>query len=190
MEELKDAIVRTNFYTLRIHFAGFNDRVKTITRKNYDKQVGDLLKLTHNRFASDNCLLIINNYLDIFKSHHLGVYSSSDPFKTDTDFVNHRPLFSITEKEIERLNQSKTWEGVYYSTYDSSYKIAVVKDPTPLHDYIGVMLDSKLPTWKKGMIKFEGKLVNDSLLEGLLYMRNERPKLESFLLWDNNNRIS
>ena len=176
--------------TVEQNFAGFNDRLKTITRKNYDKQVGDLLKLTHNKFASDNCLLIINNYLDIFKSHHLGVYSSSDPFKTDTDFVNHRPLFSITEKEIERLNQSKTWEGVYYSTYDSSYKIAVVKDPTPLHDYIGVMLDSKLPTWKKGMIKFEGKLVNDSLLEGLLYMRNERPKLESFLLWDNNNRIS
>lgn len=39
------------------------------------------------------------------------------------------------------------------------------------------------------MLKFEGKLVNDSLLTGLLYMRNHRPKFENFGLWDNNNMI-
>jgi hypothetical protein len=176
--------------TVEQNFSGFNDKIKSITKETYDKQVEELLSLTHNKFASDNCLLLINKYLDIFKSHHLGFYFTSDPYKTDTDFVNHRPLFKITDKEIERLKNSRTWEGIYYSTFDSSYKIAVVKDPTPLHDYIGVMLESKLPTWKKGMIKFEGKLVNDSLFKGLLYMRNQRPKLESFLLWDNKNRIS
>ncbi len=176
--------------TVEQNFSGFSDKVKTITEETYDKPVDELLKLTDNKFASDNCPLIIDKYLDIFKSHHLGFYFTSDPYKTDTDFVTHRPLFQITNKEIERLNNSKTWEGIYYSTFDSSYKIAVVKDITPLHDYVGIMLESKIPTWKKGMIKFEGKLVNDSLLKGLLYMRNQHPKLESFDLWDNNNRIS
>ena len=176
--------------TIEQNFSGFPDKVKAITKKKYDKQVDKLLKLTHNKFASDNCLLIIEKYLAIFKSHHLGFYFTSDPFKTDTDFVNHRPLFQITDKEIERLNKSKTWEGIYYSIFDSSYKIAVVKDPTPLHDYVGVMLESKIPTWKKGMIKLEGKSVNDSLMKGLLYMRNQRPKLEGFQLWDNNTRLS
>jgi hypothetical protein len=176
--------------TVEQNFSGFNDKIKAIKKESYDKQVDELLKLNHNKFASDNCLLIINKYLDIFKSHHLGFYSIADPYKTDTDFVNHRPIFKITDKEIEKLKNSKSWEGIYYSTYDSSYKIAVIKNPSPLHDYIGVMLESKQSTWKKGMIKFEGKLINDSLLKGLLYMRNQRPKLESFFLWDNNTRIS
>lgn len=171
------------------NFSGFNDKIKAVTKEAYDKKVDELLKLTHNKFAGDNCIFIISKYLDIFKSHHLGFYGTSDPYKTDTDFVSHRPTFKITDKEIKRLKNSVSWEGIYYSIYDSSYKIAVVKDPTPVHDYVGVLLDTKLQTWKKGTIKFEGKLVNDSLLTGLLYMRNQYPKLESFLLWDDNNRI-
>jgi len=176
--------------TIEQNFSGFSDRVKTMGKGAYDKQVEELSEITRNRFSSDNCLLVINKYLALFKSHHLGFLFSSDPFKTDTNFVNHRPLFQLTDKEIERLEKSKTWEGIYYTMYDSSYKIAVIKDPTPLHDYVGVILDSKIPTWKKGMIKLEGKLVNDSLITGLLYMRNHRPKLEGFSLWDDNNRLS
>jgi len=176
--------------TIEQNFSGFSDRVKSIGKRTYDKQVDELLKLTQNRFSSDNCLLIINKYLALFKSHHLGFLSSADPFQTDTSFVRHRPLFQLSDNEIQRLEKSTTWEGIYYTMYDSSYKIAVIKDPTPLHDYVGVLLDSKLPTWKRGMIKLEGKLVNDSLMTGLLYMRNHRPKLEGFSLWDDNNRLS
>ncbi len=177
-------------HTIEQNFSGFADKIKTITRASYDKNVDDLLKLTHNKFASDNCLLIINRYLSIFKSHHLGFYGSSDPYKTDTDFVNHRPVFTVTDKEMQRSKNTASWEGIYNFTYDSSTKIVVVKDPTPLHDYVGVTVESTRPTWKKGMVKFEGKLVNDSLLEGLLYMRNHRPKLEYFYLHDDHTMIS
>lgn len=178
--------------TVEKNFSGFDDRIKTITREAYNKKVDTLLKLTHNKFASDDCPIIIDKYLDIFKSHHLGIFGTSDPYKTDTAYANHRPIFNITNAEIQRIKNSKSWEGIYYSTYDSSYKIAVVKDPSPMHDYIGVMLESKLPEWKKGMLKFEGKLMNDSLLVGTLFMKNQRPKInkEYFLLWNGNNRIS
>lgn len=171
------------------NFSGFPDRIKTLSYAVYKKKTDQLLKLTRGRFASDNCPLIIDQYLDVFKSHHLGFFSNSDPYKTDTDFVNHRPLFNIPDDKLARLRKSKSWEGIYISAFDSSYKIAVIKDQTPLHDYIGVLVQSKLPTWKKGMVKFEGKLVNDSLLKGVLYMRNHRPKFESFDLWDNQNKI-
>lgn len=175
--------------TIEQNFSGFSDRVKTIGKETYDKQVDELSKLTRDKFASDNCILIINKYLNIFQSHHLGFTFTYDPH-IDTDFVNHRPLFPITDKEIERLRTSKTFEGIYYFAYDTSYKIAVIKDPTPLHDYVGVIMESKIPTWKKGMLKLEGKSVNDSLITGLLYMRNHRPKLEGFALWGDNNMLS
>jgi hypothetical protein len=172
------------------NFAGFPDRIKSLSKAAYKKKADQLLELTHNKFASDNCPLIIYQYLQIFRSHHLGFAPTFDVYKIDTSFVNQRPRFEINEDRLAKLRQSKTWEGIYYFTHDSSYKVAVIKDPTLLHDYVGVIMESKLPTWKKGMIKFEGKLVNDSLLMGLLYMRNHRPKLEGFGLNDNNSMIS
>lgn len=172
------------------NFAGYPDRIKALSKAGYKKMTDQLLQLTRNKFSSDNCLLIISQYLDIFKSHHLGFSPDYDPAKTDTDFVNHRPVFNITDEEIERLKKSRSWEGIYNFTYDSSTKIAVIKYPTALHDYIGVTVESTRPTWKRGLIKFEGKMINDSILSGLLYMRNHRPKLENFWLHDNNNMIS
>lgn len=171
-------------------FAGFPDNVAKLTEAGYKKKVDQLLKLTHNKFASDNCILIISQYLHLFKSYHLGYWSSFDRIKIDTPFVNQRPLYNITDKDIERLKKSRSWEGIYYFRRDSSIKIAFIKDPAALHDYLGVTLESKLPTWKKGMIKLEGKLVNDSVMKGLYYMRNHRPEEQGWGLWDNNNRIS
>lgn len=171
------------------NFAGYPDRIKTLSKAVYQKKTGQLLKLTRDKFAYDNCPLILYRYLELFKSNHLGFSLNLDYSKTDTDFVNHRPVFNITDEQIAQLKKSGSWEGIYYFIHDSSTKIAVVKDPTLLHDYIGVTLESARPTWKKGMIKFEGKLINDSLLSGLLYMRNHRPKIEYFNLWEDHNRI-
>ena len=172
------------------NFAGFPDRIKTLSKATYIKKTTQLRKLTRGKFASDNCPLIILRYLEMFKSYHLGFFHNFDPLKVDTNFVNYRPVFKINDTDLARLKKSKSWEGVYYSTHDSSIKIAVLKDPTPLHDYVGVMLETNGPTtWKKGMVKFEGKLVNDNLLRGLLYMRNHRPKLQRFFLYDDNNMV-
>lgn len=171
------------------NFAGYPDRIKALSATVYKKKTNELLNLTRDKFASDNCPLIIYKYLDLFKSNHLGFSFNLDFAKVDSDYVSHRPLFKISDKEIERLKKSRSWEGIYYFIHDSSIKIAVIKDPAPLHDYVGVTLESTRPTWKKGQVKWEGKLVNDSLLSGLLYMRNHRPKLEGFNLHSDNNMI-
>jgi len=77
--------------------------------------------------------------------------------------------------------QSKGKEGIYYFNWDSAaYKIAVIKDVTPLHDYVGVLLNSNLPGWKKGVLKLEGKMQNDSVMKGVLYMRNQMPSPQWF----------
>ena len=172
------------------NYAGFPDRIKSLSNASYKTKTDQLLKLSRNRFSSDNCILIISEYLDLFKSHHIGFYPNFDAQKIDTDFVNHRPIYTLKDEKLNALKQSTGWEGIYYFVHDSSYKIAVIRDPSPLHDYIGVIVDSKLPTWKKGMIKMEGKLMDDSTLKGLLYMRNHRPKIEWFGLHDNHTMIS
>ncbi|MBO9564989.1 MAG: hypothetical protein J7621_19590 [Niastella sp.] len=171
------------------NFAGYPDKVKELTPAVYQKKAGELLKLTRAKFAGDNCPMIIYQYLDLFKSNHLGFSLNLDYAKVDTGYVNHRPVFEISDKELTRLKRSTSWEGIYYFVHDSSMKIAVIKDPTALHDYVGVTIESTRPTWKKGLVKWEGKLINDSLLQGVLYMRNHRPKWEGFNLHSGNTMI-
>jgi len=171
------------------NFAGSNDKVNAISKQAYEKTCKELLNLSRGKFSSDNCILIISQYLDQFKSHHIG-FLPNFTAKIDTAFVNQRPVFEISNKKLKTLRQSSSWEGIYYHTHDSSYKIAVIKDKTPLHDYVGVIIESKLPTWKKGLLKFEAKLVNDSFLYGITYNTFHRPKFDGFNLHDNNNMIT
>jgi peptidase S41-like protein len=184
----KEFISLKNFF--ENNYAGFKDKLDTISKAVYKKKTKKLLRLSKGKYLQDNCILIIRQYLDLFNDRHVGFYMTADPYKIDTAFVNQRKLFELKDEKISALQKSKKegWEGIYYFTHDSSYKIAVVKDNTPLHDYVGVIVDSKLPTWKKGMLKWEGKLINDTLLYGILYMRNHRPKFEGFDL--NKNKIS
>jgi len=170
-------------------FSGFPDNVKKFTEAGYKKQVDQFIQSTHNKFSYDNCPLLIAQYLGLFKSNHLGLWQNFDGGLIDTAYISQRPLFNVSDKDIARLKKSRLWEGIY-NVFDSTMKIAVIKDPTPYHDYVGVVLESTRPLWKKGLVKWEGKLVNDTLLKGVLYLRSHRPRYETFFLHDNNNEIS
>lgn len=170
-------------------FSGFPDNVKKFTEAGYKEKIDQFIQSTHNKFSSDNCPLIIALYLDLFKSNHLWYWQNFDGAIIDTAYVNQRPLFEVSDREIARLKKSRSWEGIY-NIFDSTMKIAVIKDPTFYHDYVGVVLESSRPLWKKGLVKWEGKLINDSTLRGILYLRNHRPRDEKFFLHDDNNEIS
>ncbi len=55
-----------------------------------------------------------------------------------------------------------------------------MKHKTDLYDYIAVIVSSNLPGWKRGMIKWQGRMVADSVASGVLYMMNGKPKPENF----------
>lgn len=165
------------------NYAGFKDKHAQMTETRYKQITDRLLQLSRN--AKDDCLLLISSYLDIFKDDHVQIGSDFDATKMDSNYINNRLRIDLSDKKLALLRSSKTVEGIYNLNFDSSYKIAVLKDKSETHDYIGVMIDSKLPSWKKGMIKFEAKRVNDSLLKGILYMRNHMPKVEWFYVGNN-----
>ena len=167
---------------MEANYAGFKDKVAQMTEAGYGRLVRDYLAYSKGPHSTEKCLLIIASFLDHFKDEHVSVGHSFDPTRIDSFFVSQRELINIPERRLRELQKSTTTEGIYYFKHDSSYKIAVVKDKTPLHDYIGVIISSKLAGWKPGMLKFEGKFINDSVLKGVLYMRNQLPKVEWFWL--------
>lgn len=167
---------------MEANYAGFKDKVAQMSQAGYGRLVKDYLAYSKGPHSTEKCLLIIASFLDHFRDEHVSVGHSFDPTLVDSFFVSQRELINIPERRLRELQKSTTPEGIYYFKHDSSYKIAVIKDKTPLHDYIGVIVSSKLAGWKPGMLKFEGKFINDSVLKGVLYMRNQLPKVEWFWL--------
>lgn len=168
------------------NYAGFKDKQAQMTKARYSEitqKFGALSKET-----TENCLLVIAQYLDSFKDQHIQVGSRFDATKIDSNYISQRPVFKLSDEKLAALSRSTGKEGIYVFRHDSSYKIAVVKDSTALHDYVGVIIGSRLPHWKKGQLKFEAKRVNDSLYKGVLYMRNHMPKVEYFSF--GKNRVS
>lgn len=167
------------------NYAGFVDKKRQMGEQEYRQLTAQYEKMSKEPGADDKCLLLISGFLDRFRDDHIQIGASFDATRTDTAMVRSRRIVNIAASRIEQLKKSKSAEGVYRFHFDSSYTIAVIKEKHPLYDYAGIIVESKLPTWKKGMVKFYAKSINDSLLKGVLFMRNHMPKVEWFFLGKN-----
>lgn len=168
------------------NYAGFSDKVSRLSDKaDYIRMVNLLEKEVKTKNAYEKCLFMISRYLDFFKDEHIQVSANFNAVKPDTGFIPYKETIKLTGEQISKLKSSSGSEGVYYFRFDTAYRIALIRNETPLRDFVGVIVDSKLPSWKKGMVKFEAKKVNDSLLKGVLYLRNHMPKVEWFFLGRN-----
>lgn len=59
-------------------------------------------------------------------------------------------------------------EGIYQSP-DGRYVIALIKNNEKGHDYIGVVCAADNPYWKRGEVKFNFVVTNNSELQGYYY---------------------
>ena len=150
------------------NYAGFVDKINILTKESYLKRTKELQQITKRKFNTTDCIYIIKNYLDQFKEKHIQFSLTQDTIKRNS-FPFQLATYPLSEKKIRLLQKSTGFEGIYYFRYDSSFKIAVVKDKSPVHDYIAVILESKYANWKKGLIRWEGKLVNDTFLIAAKY---------------------
>lgn len=169
------------------NYAGFKDKLAVITRPVYDKKTNRLLQLAKNKSSKEKCILIISTYLGLFKDEHVSLgFGASGNVAVDSAMMINKEMIDIPPAKMQALRSSKEVEGIYYYRHDSSYKIAVIKSPTALRDYVAVMLESKFPQWKKGMVKFEAKKESAELMKGVLYLRNHMAKTDWFFIGKNN----
>jgi hypothetical protein len=162
------------------NYAGFKDKQALMTKAGYDKILKQYLELAKAPHAEEHCLMIIWQYLLKFKDHHVSIRARFDATKLDTAYLAQREIISLSDKKISELRKSHGFEGIYDFHDPAKYKIAVIKDKTPLRDYVAVIVSSNLPGWKPGMIKWEAKMINDSIARGVLYVLNGMPKAEGF----------
>jgi len=166
---------------LENNYAGFKDKEALMTKTGYQKLVEEYAKYSKMPHNSEECIFILSQFLDHFKDNHISLASTLRG-KTDSTILKQRQIIEISDQKYKELLKSKGKEGIYYFKWDSlAYKIAVIKDKSPVHDYIGVIVSSNLPGWKKGSIKLYAKMENDSGAKGVLFMRNQMPSVNGFL---------
>ena len=95
-------------------------------------------------------------------------YSNANPTKTLEPLSKHNIEFSFSHfcSYLENGN-AHPLEGVY-SSLDERYKIAIVKNDTKNHDYIGIVISSGNKFWKVGDVKFNF-VMKEGALEGYYY---------------------
>jgi hypothetical protein len=162
------------------NYAGFKDKQAQMTKAGYEKLVKQYLDYSRLPHSKEQCLPIIVSFLAHFKDDHVSTRSHFDAAKLDSAYMSQRQIIPLTDERIAVLRKSTSFEGIYDFHDPLLYKIAVIKDKTLIHDYVGIIISSNAKGWKRGMIKLEGTMVSDSVMKGVLYMINGKPKQEGF----------
>jgi hypothetical protein len=136
------------------NYAGYTDKVTPATRAAYLAYTRQAYAWAKRARSNADCFFVIDHWLDYFKDNHVS--------------IRIPPPDTV---ETIRLVEQSLPEGIYY-TADSVYKVGVLKSKKGLRSYVGVILESRAPTWKPGQVKFELFDAGEDQFKGIWYLRN------------------
>ena len=162
---------------------GFNKKIKSPDEPAYKKFTDDLEKQISEMTDPQFCLVYLKKYILYLKDHHSNITGQFQTIREDSAaaveaFLNspvykNAPYIRLDSAVMIRMvkNSDDPLKGVY-ETPDGTYQVAVMKVKNSYRDYVGVILHSNTRLWTTGQIKFEFKLVGDSVMEYYSYLRN------------------
>jgi len=159
---------------------GFSDNVNSKNQKQYLEFKADLLEASKKVSNEVECFKIITFFVEFFKDNHskisMSMPSIDDNNKEEitaflnSDLFKSRETYNLTKPDLKQYPESDI-RGLY-TTANHAYTIAVIPNKGLMHDYIGVIVDSKTKLWKKGQVKLEIKLTDDGNNVAFVYMKN------------------
>jgi hypothetical protein len=158
----------------------FADNVTDKNRAVYEKLKKDLMKKAQNTKLKSECFKLLVYYVEFFRDNHSTIRNFNKPVN-EKDENSLKDFFeSETYKTAETYNL-KEWElkeyplndirGLY-QTLDKTYTIAIIPNKGNLRKYIGVVVETKSPLWKKGQIKLELNPTKKGRYEAFIYRRD------------------
>jgi hypothetical protein len=179
----------SNFQWLKSYmernYPGFKTKVNGMTMVEYNIHSQKYEAFIKQSAKPAYCEYYLQKWLEFFKDGHISIrfnkgereYTPKD--ESDTVWINQLSQSAETlkidsvsfVKGFQKKN-SDNLEGIYLSTYDSTYTIAIMENKNAFRDYAGVMLHSKTKLWHKGQVKIELKQTSDSTYDVIQYMRN------------------
>ncbi len=156
-----------NYYEQNL--PGFNDNVSVENQSEYDLFKKGLrekaLGFCENKVE---CFRYLLKYVEFFKDNHSSIYFN--------DSVPESYLDTITPVEILNFYKDKKYPiseiQNCFQSQDLVYTVFILENKTEHYDYLGIILDSKIPNWRYGNVKFELKKKANGKYDLLQYMRN------------------
>jgi hypothetical protein len=162
---------------------GFFVNIKTPDESKYKAFTDKLEDAIRSDPSPSRCIVYLKRYIHYLKDHHSNIIpagrlvNENDPAQLDSFLHSvtflQRERISIDSAAITRqlARTADTLEGVY-STPDSVYVVALIRNQNTRRDYAAVILSTKAKTWRQGQVKFELKKINDSIYERIMYRRD------------------
>lgn len=172
----------TKYYEANL--PGFADNVTEKNRQEYEKFRQNLSKKAEKIKLKDECFKLLVYYVEFFRDNHSTI-SSQNKSVNEKDESSLKEFFaseSFATRETFALKDSDLKQypledvrGIY-QTVDGTYTVAVIPNKGNLREYIGVIIESKTPLWKKGQVKFELNPNKNGGYEVFSYQRNHSLK--------------
>jgi hypothetical protein len=160
---------------------GFIDNVNEKNVKDYTLFKNELLKIAKTNCKNENsCFKTLLTYVEFFKDNHSKISQNNNinidennskilnDFFNSSTYKNHENIANV---KIEESPSIDSIVNIYESS-DKTYKIAIVKNKNYCRDYVGIIIDSKTPLWKKGQVKLELKSKGNNYYDIYVYLRN------------------
>lgn len=175
---LKEAVQK-----VATNYAGFDEKVNTTTRAQYNKLVKDLVDEATPVTNERSCFEIIEKYTNWFNEPHLGVWMA---VKSSAARIPKVALSEVSRAKL--LKSTDELEGIW-SNADQSEQYAIIKDKSSKNKYLAVTLKSLDSAWVPGMVKVEfyDYLPAEKRYRGMYYQKDFSGVLNGFTV--NNDRI-
>lgn len=146
---------------------GYKHQIKKKKKTEFDALYEELATQMTSEISVEECFRLLSKQMNIVKDYHSGVtlhtmYFSKDNLESaekitefkNSDFYKSFPKIDTDITALRNRLQAMpddAFEGVYYMK--GALVIGITKTETD-NEYIGVVLESELPTWEAGQIHF------------------------------------
>lgn len=157
------------------NYSGFKDKTQGENKRLYDDLTAQLLAKAKTTTKLHYCIGLQKEWLSFFRDGHIRVDENQVPVVNDSvqllKMIQETEHITLKKQTLKKLKSQKGIEGIY-STVDSTYTIALIKQQSEYRDYVGIIVQSKSPTWKEGEVKLELKSIGNDNYIAYAYYRD------------------
>jgi len=166
-------------HKLELNYAGYKDKVNAETKARYEKETDAALARSKAITKPAYCIYLIKDWMSFFRDGHLQIGRNQMTKETEIAALQKRmqetESIKLSASQLSALNKQNDIEGIYWNS-DSTIQIALMKASNNFRTFAGVILTSKVNSWKPGQVILELKSPSTwDTLKGIEYDNNHIP---------------